>query len=159
LLESFSNNKVGSFACVVVVNLLYKKLPYLVLVVYCICNCFNSAWIRNQWEIIDKLWGKDCLAIVGPIIKHANNGDSDRRQLMLAYYKSVVGTHLIIGWDNWMFRVSLDINGDATCLHDQDYIYNNKKSINPLLSAIRTLQLERFVSPQLHRAGVPSIYG
>lgn len=47
ILESCQANKLGSFARVVEVNLLHKKLPRLVLVVCYTCNSFNLALIRK----------------------------------------------------------------------------------------------------------------
>lgn len=141
MVDSFTTNTKDSFARVVVVNPLQDKLPRLVLVACCTCNCFKSAWVRNQWEVIDKLWARDCLAAVGPIVGHASDGDSRRRQLMLADFKSIEGNRLDIGWEGWMFSASLDENGNAKGLHDQDYLHNGKKLINPLLSAARILQL------------------
>jgi hypothetical protein len=38
ILDVFKNNKMGSFARVIVVNPLHDKLPRLVLVVCCTCN-------------------------------------------------------------------------------------------------------------------------
>jgi hypothetical protein len=78
---------------------------------------------------------------VGPIVGHASDGDSRRRQLMLADFKSTVGTHLDIGCEGWMFTASLDEKGNARGLHNQDYLHNGKILINPLLSAARRLQL------------------
>ena len=141
MLESFSSNRRGSFARVVVVNPLHDKLPWLVLVACCTCNCFNSGWVKNQWEVIDRMWEKSCLAAVGPILGHASDGDSRKRQLMLGDYKSSIGNRLEVGWEGWIFSASVDSNGSATGLHDQDYIHNGTKLINPLLSAARTLQL------------------
>ena len=39
-------------------------------------------------------------------------------------------------WDGWLFTTSLNSNGDAFGLRDQDYIHNGKKLINPLLSSV-----------------------
>ena len=141
LVESFTSNRKASFARVVVVNLLHPKLPRLVLVACCTCNYFNSDWVRKQWNVIDDLWKRDCLGAVGPIFGHASDGDSCRRQLMLADYKSDSGRWLQVDWEGWMFTASLDEKEDAMGMHDQDYIHNGKKLINPLLSAARTLQL------------------
>ena len=55
ILESFANNWITSFARVLIVNLSHKKLPKLILVVCCTCNCFDVLWIWNQWSVIDKL--------------------------------------------------------------------------------------------------------
>jgi len=49
-----------------------------------------------------------------------------------------------------MLSASLDENGDTRGLHDQDFIHNGKKLINPLLSAARTLQLGRDLYLQNH---------
>jgi len=55
ILESFKDNKIGGFARIIVVNPMHDKLPHLVLVATCTCNCFDSAWMRQQWGIIDTL--------------------------------------------------------------------------------------------------------
>jgi len=31
---------------------------------------------KDQWAKIDKLWEKHCKVAVGPIIRHASDGDS-----------------------------------------------------------------------------------
>lgn len=60
---------------------------------------------------------------------------------MLVDYSNNLGIRLDIGWEGWMFIASLDVCESARGLHDQDYIHNGKKLVNPLLSAARTLQL------------------
>lgn len=77
-------------------NSLHDKLPRLVLVACCICNFLNSSWIINQSEVIDKLWKNDSLVCVDSIVGHASDGDSRRRQLMLAGFFTMVGTCLDI---------------------------------------------------------------
>lgn len=47
IFDSFTNNCVGGFAKVVMVNPLHQSLPRLVLVVSCTCNCFNVVWVRK----------------------------------------------------------------------------------------------------------------
>lgn len=141
IVDSFRNNKVGGFARVIVVNPMHSELPRLVLVACCTCNSFDSAWVRRQWDIIDGLWAKDCLDVVGPIVGHSSDGDSRRRQLMLQDYRCLVGARLAVGWEGWNLTCGLDGTGNAKGLHDQDYIHNGKKLINPLLSAVRVLQL------------------
>jgi hypothetical protein len=83
ILEAFQGNRIGSFARVIMVNPLHSKLPRLVLVVSCTCNCFDACWVRLQWGRIDQLWQLHCEEQVGPIVGHASDGDSRRRQLML----------------------------------------------------------------------------
>ena len=43
IVDSFRNDKIGSFACVIVVNPLHVKLPRLVLSVSCTCNCSDAS--------------------------------------------------------------------------------------------------------------------
>jgi hypothetical protein len=81
-----------------IVNPLHKKLPRLVLVVCCICNCLNINWVHQQWDVIDVLQKLECQAIVGPIVWHANDGDSRRCQLMLTNYTIQQGLCLKIEW-------------------------------------------------------------
>jgi len=97
--------------------------------------------VRQQWLRIEDLWDKECKDIVGPIVGHASDGDSRRRQLMLSDYRSQEGTRLRVEWDGWLLTASLNEHGDASGLHDQDWIHNGKKLINPLDSSVKTLQL------------------
>lgn len=72
---------------------------------------------------------------------HANGGDSRRRQLMLAEYKSTEGQRLKVDWHSWVFSATLDFARNASGLHDQDFIHNGKRLINPIDFPIRTSQL------------------
>jgi len=118
LVESFKLDKVGGFARVIVVNPLHEKLPRLVLVAICTCGCFDSNWVRQQWDQIDELWKKHCYSAVGPIIGHASDGDSRRRQLMLQDFRSKDGLRLSVDWEGWVFTSALNVQGEATGLHD-----------------------------------------
>jgi len=118
ILEIFRSNKVGGFARVIMVSPLHDKLPRLVLYVSCTCNCFDSQWIRDQWTKIDHLWDKHYKSTVGPIIGHASDGDSRRRQLILANYKSNSNPRLQVEWPGWIFSATVDSLGNATRLHD-----------------------------------------
>jgi len=42
VLEAFTNNKIASFAIVMIMNLLHEKLLRLIIVLCCTCNCFNA---------------------------------------------------------------------------------------------------------------------
>ena len=86
ILDAFAADKVGGFARVIMVCPLHDKLPRLVLTVTCTCRCFYSNWICNQWDCIDTLWDSEVLHIIGPIVEHANDGESWRCQLILANY-------------------------------------------------------------------------
>ena len=99
MVDSFRLDKVGGFARVIVVSPMHDKLPRLVLVACCTCGCFDSSWVRQQWDRIDELWRKHCYAAVGPIIGHASDGDSRRRQLMLIDYRGLEGRRLSVDWE------------------------------------------------------------
>ena len=60
---------------------------------------------------------------------------------MLADYKSLEGRRLRENWEGWIFSSAINDAAEATGLHNQDYIHNGKKLINPLDSNIRTLRL------------------
>jgi hypothetical protein len=91
-MDAFSTDKVGGSARVIMVCPLYLNLLHLILSVTCTCGCFDSAWVSGQWERIDSIWKEDCLQVVGSIIGHASDGDSHRRQLMLADYLTTIGS-------------------------------------------------------------------
>lgn len=58
----------------------HAKLPWLVLCVRYICNCFDSQWVCKQWCDKDRMWGEEYSeGVIGPIVGHANDGDSKRR--------------------------------------------------------------------------------
>ena len=141
IVETFQCSQIGGFTRVIVVNLIHEKLLRLVLTVCCTCNCFDSQWMRRQWGVIKSLWDQECLSSVSPIIGHVSDSDSRRRQLMLQDYRSCEGSRLDLDWDGWLFITSLNSVGDAFRLHDQDYIHNGNKLINPLLSSICCMQL------------------
>ena len=141
IVDSFRLNDKGSFARVIMVNPLHDKLPRLVLAVSCTCNRFNSDWVRNQWSSIDVLWQDICGTVVGPIVGHASDGDSRRRQLMLEDYRSKVGLRYQIPWEGWSLSCEWVGENKIKGLHDQDFIHNGKKLINPLDSAVKNLQL------------------
>jgi hypothetical protein len=107
IVDAFQNYIIGSFVRVIVVNPLHEKLPRLVLVVSCTCNCFDAGWVKKQWMDIDKLWREHCEQSVGPIIGHASDGDSRRRQLMLADFTSIGGNHFRIEWEGWQLSAKL----------------------------------------------------
>ena len=46
-----------------------------------------------------------------------------------------------VDWHGWIFSAKFDCNGDGVGFHDQDFIHNGKKLINPIDSPMRTLQL------------------
>ena len=94
-----------------------------------------------QWKKIHELWKEHCYATVGPFIGHASDGNSRRRQLMLLNYRNLDGTYLSVDWTSWIFTSATNVAGEATGLHDQDYIYNGKKPLNPLHSNFCTLRL------------------
>ena len=138
IVDSFRSNKKGSFARV---NPLHDKLPRLVLVVSCTCNCFDAEWVRNQWNCIDALWQESCGEAVGPVVGHASDGDSRRRQLMIKDYTSKVGLRYEIPWEGWSLSCEWLEENKVRGLHDQDFIHNGKKLINLLDSCVKNLQL------------------
>lgn len=91
--------------------------------------------------MIKNIWKNKCKDIVGLSIKHASDGDSKIRQLMLEDYK-VVEMDTTEGRMAWFylfiyFPVNLDAVGDAKGLHEQYFIYNVKIFIFPLDSLVR----------------------
>ena len=98
-------------------------------------------WVREQWKKIDELWAQECFHVVGPVVGHASDGDSRRRQLMLADYVGDDGQRFRIPWDGWLLSAGVDADGGIYGLHDQDFIHNSKKLIDLLDSPVRVLQL------------------
>ena len=141
ILECFKSHKIGGFARVVVVCPLHTSLPCLVLVVCATCNYYDSLWVRKQWGFIDHLREHDCKDIVGSIVGHSNDGDSHQRQLILEHYRGHGGGRLSVEWLGWLLTTRLDRVGDALSLHDQNFIHNGKKLVNPLDFLVCVLQL------------------
>ena len=141
IVDSFRQNDKGSFARVIMVNPLHALLPRLVLAVSSTCNRFNSDWVRNQWNTIDTLWQDSYGPILGPIVGHSSDGDSRRKQLMVHDYCSKAGFRYEIPWEGWSLSCEWLGENRVRGLHDQDFIHNGKKLINPLDSAVKNLQL------------------
>jgi hypothetical protein len=141
IVDAFRNDKIGGFARVIMVSPMHEKLPRLVLSVACTCNCFDADWVKKQWERVDALWAAECEQVVGPILGHASDGDSRRHQLMLLDYLTTTQNRYTVPWEGWLMSAGLDNEGRIHGLHDQDFIHNGKKLINPLDSPVRILQL------------------
>ena len=74
-------------------------------------------------------------------IGHASDGDSRRRQLMVKDFTDKVGVRYVIPWEGWSLSCEWLGENRIRGLHDQDFIHNGKKLINPLDSAVKNLQL------------------
>jgi hypothetical protein len=59
---------------------------------------------------------------------------------MLVAYRGF-GSRFKINWDGWVFSAFCDEVGGVRGLHDQDFIHNGKKMINPIHLGVQTLQL------------------
>jgi hypothetical protein len=55
---------------------------------------------------IDPVWNFEVLQVVGPIIGHASDGDSRRRQLMLKDYLYVSCKRFSVPWIGWLLFAS-----------------------------------------------------
>jgi hypothetical protein len=60
---------------------------------------------------------------------------------MLQDYGSAIGLRYVLSWEDFAFSASIDEYNAVVGLHDQDFIHNGKKLINPLDSSVRVLQL------------------
>jgi hypothetical protein len=60
----------------------------------------------------------DCECAIGPIIGHASDGDSRRRQLMLSSYTCVDGQRYEISWPGWIMFGTVTASGQVQGLHD-----------------------------------------
>ena len=138
--DSFKNNVIGHYACVIIVNPLHEMFLCLVVVVHPTCNRFNANFVYQKWEKVESMWKKHVENNLGPIAGHSSDGDSRRRQLMLKDYSSTSGLRYQIPWEGWTLT-ELYNGCNVIGLHDQDYIQNGKKMVNPLFSGRRELVL------------------
>ena len=118
IVDSFKTDKIGGFSRILIVNPLHNKLPRLVLVVCCTCNCFDATWVWRQWNVVDCLWLQEYKNVVEPVIGQANDGDNRRRELMLSDYKRVSGERFKVNWPGWVFSATLDDEGHVRGLDD-----------------------------------------
>ena len=58
---------------------------------------------------------------------------------MVEDYRSLTGVRYSIPWKSWPFIASMEDDGSVIGLHDQHYIHNGKKMINPLGNDLVTL--------------------
>lgn len=146
IVDSFDNYVVGHQARCVMVNPLVAGFPRLCLLATGTCNKFDANWVRRQWNTLDEMWSTHCLEAVGPVLGHASDGDSRRRKLMLEDYngKGTGAQKVNLGWDGWLLAHSMTTGASkrhAFGIHDQDYIHNQKKLVNPLDHCRRKLRL------------------
>ena len=139
IVSSFKDYVVGHYARVLIANPLHPKLPRLVLVVQCTCNCFDADFVKCQWNEVETLWEKHLSTSIGPIVGHASDGDSRRRKIMLQdYLTPSICLRYKLPWDGWIFTGQMH-NDMVSCLHDQDFIHNGKKLVNALDNPSRQL--------------------
>ena len=145
--EAFENCVVGHQARCVIVNPLAIGFPKLCVMATTTCNKFDAGWVRRQWNDLQSLWNTHCVEAIGPLLGHASDGDSRRRKLMLEDYTGrgtgIVGRRKNLKWDGWILTHSMTTDEPVRAfgLHDQDYIHNGKKLVNPLDSTVRILKL------------------
>lgn len=132
IVNSFKSNVRAHYARVLIVNPLHARLPRLVAVIQLTCNRFDSKDVQNQWEKVRVLWSKHLSAVLGPLIGHSSDGDARRRKLMLEDFTSSRGNWFRVPWDGWYFSARILHNNDVYGLHDQDFVHNGKKLVNPL---------------------------
>lgn len=153
IVNAFKCNTIGKMARVIIVNPLHPELPRLCILATSTCNKFNSEWVRMQWTAIVAKWNIHCRSQVGPILGHASDGDARRRKLMLYDYsgQGSRAPRQCIGWEGWVFSHSYNTeNGDPTGLHDQDFIHNAKKLINPLDSPSKVMHIGNSIATLEH---------
>jgi hypothetical protein len=167
VLKAFESNVMGHQARCIIVNPLHPKFPRLCLVAMSTCNTFDSTWVRTQWDQIDGLWKEICSIPIGPLMGHASDGDPRRRKLMLEDFvgtcvgKQVAEKRQNVGWIGWPlshYITEVDDKVYAHRLHDQDYIHNAKKLINPLDSTAKVLKLGVELASISHLAQVFDMY-
>ena len=130
---SFKNNVIGHYAHVIITKPLHENLPRLVVVVHPTCNRFNANFVYQQWEKVESMWKKHVENNLGPIGGHSSDGDSRIRQIMLKDYSSTSVLRYQIPWEGWRL-IGLYNGCNLIGLHDQDYIHNDKKLVNPLFN-------------------------
>lgn len=160
--QAFEDYVVGHQARCIIVNPLATGFPRLCLLATSTCNKFDAGWVRTQWQSLQSLWAIHCLQSVGPLLGHSSDGDSRRRKLMLEDYtgRGIPGPRQNLRWEGWLLTHSFTTEGfiHAHGLHDQDYIHNGKKLINPLDSTARTLKLGDHVASLCHFVTLCELY-
>ncbi|KAL2622804.1 hypothetical protein R1flu_003009 [Riccia fluitans] len=132
IVESFEQKIQGSYARVVIVNPLHEKLPRLIVYASITCNSFTASWGRDHWKGLKQRWDKCCRQVMGPVLRHASDGDARRRKLMLKDYLGKEGQRWTVGWDRWVLSGIVLDSRDVYALGNHDPIHNGKKMINPL---------------------------
>src|SRR5450759_4435948 len=161
--EAFQSHKIGHQARCVIVNPLIEGFPKLCLLATSTCGKFDADWVKSQWEILTGMWNTHCLKDVGPLLGHASDGDARRRKLMIADYtgQGIIGRRQNLEWGGWVLSHSVHTMDGFTYaygLHDQDYIHNDKKLVNPLDSVTRTLQMGTGVAELGHLVTISTLY-
>ena len=64
---------------------------------------------------------------------------------MLQDFTNLCGVRFNVNWIGWSLSGSVLDLGRVVGLHDQDYVHNGKKLINPLDSAMKSLQLGAYI--------------
>lgn len=69
---------------------------------------------------------------------------------MLRDFTSHAWSRYTIPWEGFALSASIDSSGVVHGLHDQDFVHNGKKLVNPLNSSMKFLQLGPYVCCHEH---------
>ena len=83
LVEAFGQNRVAGFARVIMLNPIHKNILPFVVLLQAVCNKFDHAMVRDQWNIVTDLYNQYLVNVLGPLVGHSSDGDSRRRKLHL----------------------------------------------------------------------------
>ena len=144
LAEAFRQNRVAGFARVIMLDPIHKDIPPFIVLLQAVCNKFDHAMVRDQWNIVIDLYNQYLLNVLGPLVGHSSDGDSRRRKLHLENSTSMRGVRHGIDNENFIFTGRLVQEGGkrfVADLSDQDYVHNAKKLVNHLMHPSRVLSL------------------
>ena len=155
IVNAFDQYKVGTYGRAILLNPLHPHLPRIAVLTMPTCNKFDSTFVHRQWQDVERLYEQELKEIVGPLIGHISDGDSQRRKVMVQLATSTVGDRFepISRDHGFVFSCGKQVTETGYVIHDlcdQDYIHNHKKLLNPLNHANGVLMMGNYLVHMNH---------
>ena len=169
IVNAFNKYRIGSYGRLIMINPLCRNLPKVAILVMPTCNCFDTDFVRYQWETISMLYQRNIESVLGPLIAPASDGDSRRRKLFLSLMTSKDGERFQpisseLGFIYTARMIQVDNGYTIRDCCDQDSIHCHKKLINHLDHKSRTIKMGRYTVHinhirEVYNSNSPAVHG
>ena len=148
----FETLKAGNYLRVIMINSLHRLVPKFIIFFTITCDMFNHGDVFLQWQELENLYRIHLQDLLGPLLGHSSDGDTQRRKLTFELFKqgNFQPIPLRYGFIYSSLATEFPDGVDYVGLCDQDAIHNHKKLINPMEHPTRVLRMGPYMIHSTH---------